>query len=159
MRIKQILFQNIDKRTDLGMIYSVRTGKGEDMKQSDDFQFERAPEQMEENLKKALTEMLALQLFSEEERYIGELPELIEARSRGDLTIVFPYAAFYRLYKAGLITEKKKRSAPDGRLRQYYAITDKGREYLSSLFVIYKRVIRAAERVVHPEQEQGGKDE
>lgn len=122
------------------------------MKQSDDFQFERAPEQLEDNLKKALTELLALQLFSEDERYIGELPELIEARSGGDLTIVFPYAAFYRLYKAGLITEQKKRPAPDGRLRQYYAITPKGREYLASLFVIYKRVLRATELILHPEQ-------
>lgn len=128
------------------------------MKLSDEVQFERTPEQLEDNLKKALTELLALQMFSEDERYIGELPELIEARSQGDLTIVFPYAAFYRLYKAGLITEQKKRLAPDGRLRQYYAITSKGQKYLDSLLVIYKRVLRATERVLYPEMEQGGEN-
>lgn len=124
--------------------------------QTEAFLSEREPEQMEENLKKALTELLALQLFSEDERYIGELSDLIELRSQGDLTIVFPYAAFYRLYKAGLITERKKRAAPDGRLRQYYAITPKGRSHLDSLLVIYERVIRAAELVLYPEPKQGG---
>lgn len=69
---------------------------------------DRSPDMLEENLKKAVTEMLVMCLFSEQPRYIGELPELIERRSGGNLVIVFPYAAFYRIYKAGLITEEKK---------------------------------------------------
>ena len=121
-----------------------------------DSQPERTPDQLEENLKKALTELLVLRLFSEKERYIGELPELIEARSHGDLSIVFPYAAFYRIYKAGLITEQKKRVAPDGRLRQYYAITEEGQAHLNALLDTYARISRAVSSVLEPLEEKEG---
>ena len=78
---------------------------------------------LEENLKKALTELLILFLFGEGEHYIGELSPLLEARSHGTLSIVFPYAAIYRITAAGYLKESEKKTAPDGRLRQYYAIT------------------------------------
>ncbi len=111
---------------------------------------DRSPDMLEENLKKALTEMLVLRLFAEQPRYIGELTEQIQARSGGVLTVVFPYAAFYRIYKADLIAEEKKRSAPDGRLRQYYQITDAGRAYLSGLLEIYGRIIPAVSKILSP---------
>lgn len=108
---------------------------------------------MEDNLKKALTEMLVLRLLSEQPRYIGELTEEIESRSGGALTVVFPYAAFYRIYKAELITEEKKRIAPDGRLRQFYKITDGGREYLASLMEIYDRFLASVSKILEPEKD------
>lgn len=113
---------------------------------------DRSPDMLEENLKKAVTEMLVMCLFSEQPRYIGELPELIERRSGGNLVIVFPYAAFYRIYKAGLITEEKKRTAPDRRLRQYYQITDSGRAYLSELLETYDRISTAVSRILYPKE-------
>ena len=99
------------------------------MKQPDKTPASRRPSGLEENLKKALTELLILFLFHEKEHYIGELSPLLEERSKGALSIVFPYAAIYRLTSAGYLTETKKRNAPDGRLRQYYKITKKGRDY------------------------------
>lgn len=113
---------------------------------------ERSSASLEENLKKALTELLVLRLFSEGAHYIGELTELIASRSRGVLTVVFPYAAFYRIYKAGLITEEKKRTAPDGRLRQYYQITEAGLAYLDDLLETYAVVSLAVSRILHPEE-------
>lgn len=97
----------------------------------------RRPSALEENLKKALTELLILFLFNEQEHYIGELSPLLEQRSHGTLSIVFPYAAIYRITKAGYLTETKKRNAPDGRLRQYYKITESGQTYLSELLSTY----------------------
>lgn len=97
----------------------------------------RRPSGLEENLKKALTELLILFLFNEQEHYIGELSPLLEQRSHGTLSIVFPYAAIYRITKAGYLVETKKRNAPDGRLRQYYKITESGQTYLSELLSIY----------------------
>lgn len=90
----------------------------------------RAPNLLEENLKKALTELLILTLLSERDLYIGELSPEIERRSQGAIHIEFPYSAIYRISKAEYITESKKKNAPDGRLRQYYQITDKGLSYL-----------------------------
>lgn len=97
---------------------------------------------LEENLKKALTELMILFLFGEEEHYIGELSLLLEKRSHGILTIVFPYAAIYRLTQAGYLLESKKKVAPDGRLRQYYKITEKGQAHLESLLNTYRCFIR-----------------
>ena len=92
---------------------------------------------LEENLKKALTELLILFLFSEEEHYIGELADLLKTRSHGVLSIVFPYAAIYRT-QAGYLTETKKKTAPDGRLRQYYQITGEGRAHLQDMLETYR---------------------
>lgn len=100
---------------------------------------ERSALSLEENLKKALTEMLVLYLLSEREYYIGELTAVMREKSHRILNIVFPYAAIYRLLDEGFIQEVKKRVAPDGRRRQYYQITARGREYLSQLLSTYRR--------------------
>lgn len=99
----------------------------------------KQPALLEDNLKKALTELLILHLFSQKEYYIGELSAMLQVKSGGVLTLVFPYAAIYRLHQAGHITESQKRNAPDHRRRQYYKITEKGRQYLSQLLDIYQR--------------------
>lgn len=72
-------------------------------------------------------------LLNEREMYIGEIPDELERRSDGKFHIVFPYSVIYRMVKFEYIDELKKRVAPDGRKRQYYGITPKGREYLVRL--------------------------
>lgn len=99
----------------------------------------RTAQTLEENLKKALTEMLVLALLRRREYYIGELTSDLEKLSRGALSIVFPYGAIYRMTRAEYITESKKRTAPDGRLRQYYRITAAGEEYYAQLLTAYHR--------------------
>ena len=94
---------------------------------------------LEDNLKKALTELLVLTLLSQKEHYIGELTAHIKEKSGGAMVIVFPYGAIYRMTRSGYIAESKKRNAPDGRLRQYYTITDQGRQYLEQLKKEYDR--------------------
>lgn len=94
---------------------------------------------LEENLKKALTEVLVLHLLSVKDCYIGELTAAIHEKSHGALTIVFPYSAIYRLQQAGYLTESEKRDAPDGRRRQYYRITEPGQTYLKQLMEVYTR--------------------
>lgn len=94
---------------------------------------------LEENLKKALTEFLLLYILSQKDSYIGELTEELRHRSHDALNIVFPYAAIYRLLQSGYIYEKEKQIAPDGRRRQYYAITRSGRAYLALNLEAYDR--------------------
>ena len=84
------------------------------LKQPDKTPASRRPSGLEENLKKALTELLILFLFHEKEHYIGELSPLLEERSQGALSIVFPYAAIYRLTSAGYLTETKNATPPTG---------------------------------------------
>lgn len=100
---------------------------------SKEHQEKRTAASLEENMKKALTELLVLHLFSVREHYIGELSAQISKLSNHSLSVVFPYAAIYRMARAGYIREMPKRIAPDGRLRQYYQITEDGRAYLTDL--------------------------
>ena len=76
------------------------------MKHHDAEQKNRYSSGLEDNLKKALTELLILFLFGEEEHYIGELSPLLEKRSHGVLSIVFPYAAIYRITQSGYLTPR-----------------------------------------------------
>lgn len=94
---------------------------------------------MEDNLKKAVTEMVVLSLLSREDMYAGQIAQAIEDHSGGAVSIVFPYSALYRLISAGYIWEAYKNTAPDGRRRQYYQITDEGREHLARLLEVYQR--------------------
>jgi len=94
---------------------------------------------MEDNLKKALTEMLILVMLDREDMYAAQITQSLEEGSGGRLSIVFPYAALYRLMSNGYILEAYKKVAPDGRRRQYYAITDLGRTYLAQLTALYHR--------------------
>ncbi len=94
---------------------------------------------MEDNLKKAVTEMVVLSLLSQEDMYANQIMQMMEERSGGAVSIVFPYSALYRLIKAGYIWEAYKKNAPDGRRRQYYQITDAGRERLDDLLAVYRR--------------------
>lgn len=110
---------------------------------------------LEENLKKALTEMMVLHLLSTKEYYIGELTAAIRDKSHRVLNIVFPYAAIYRLLDEGYIREVKKRIAPDGRRRQYYVITEDGRDYLAQLLFTYQRFSKGVADIMA----EGGKPE
>lgn len=115
----------------------------------------RSPDTLEENLKKALTETLVLFLLSQREYYIGELTAVIQEKSGGTLNIVFPYAAIYRMSRNGHITESQKRIAPDGRLRQYYTITEQGRAYLSGLLDTYRRFSRGVSDILSSGGDEG----
>lgn len=104
---------------------------------SHDYEANSGSATLEDNLKKAVTEMMVLHLFSVRDHYIGELSAQINNLSKKGLSIVFPYAAIYRLVRSGFVRELPRRIAPDGRLRQYYQITDEGRERLAELKQTY----------------------
>lgn len=106
------------------------------------------PQGMEENLKKAVTEMVVLSLLNTEDMYAQQIMCALEERSGGMISIVFPYAALYRLIENGYICEAYKKNAPDGRRRQYYQITDGGRTYLGELQAVYRRVIDGVGRIL-----------
>lgn len=97
---------------------------------------------MEENLKKAVTEMLILAQLEREDMYSIQIIKSLEDGSGGALSIVFPYAALYRLIDSGYITEAYKKIAPDGRRRQYFQITDLGRARVAELKERYRRFTR-----------------
>ena len=108
----------------------------------------RTPAVVEENLKKALVEMLVLALLYEREYHAPELTQALTDRSGGAVNISFPYAVLYRMIEQGYILELPKRKAPDGRRRQYYALSDAGRQYFRESWAIYKAFTAGVDRLV-----------
>lgn len=114
---------------------------------------------MEENLKKAATEMLVLFLLRERDMYVGEITEELMVRTDGALSIVFPYSVLYRLISFGYIIEAYKKIAPDGRRRQYFQITEQGISHLKDLRALYRRFTGGIDRLFTTLGEQPHEDE
>lgn len=112
---------------------------------------EKRSHSLEDNIKKALTELLLLDLLAQKEHYIGELTATLSEKSDGALNIVFPYAAIYRLQRSGYVEQTQKRNAPDGRMRQYFAITQAGRAYHRQLLDDSRKLSRGIEAALSRE--------
>lgn len=103
---------------------------------------------MEDNLKKACSELLVLALLHQRDYYALELSGAMEEYSGGAISITFPYAILYRMIDQGYIVEIPKRIAPDGRRRQYFRITDEGRAYFRGNWKIYQGFTAGVARLV-----------
>ena len=115
----------------------------------------RPSQGLEDNLKKAVSEMLILKILSEQPRYIGEITEIIKRRNSGAVEIVCPYSAIYRLLAQNYITELKKCIAPDGRRRQYYFISESGKTYLHNLTEYYEVFANGVQAILYPDRASG----
>lgn len=98
------------------------------------------PENLEEKIKKATSEMLALFLFNQRDMYVNEISSELSRLSKGAFNISFPYSIVYRLERYGYIQLVNKHVADDGRLRQYYSITREGTKYLVRLLNNYYKM-------------------
>ena len=94
----------------------------------------------EDNLKRAVTEMLVLTLLSREDMHALQIMKSLEEETGNTLSLSSPYMLFYRLMENGYIVEAYKKIAPDGRRRQYYQITVDGIRYLADLLSLYHRI-------------------
>ena len=103
---------------------------------------------LEDNLKKALTELLILHLLNQRDYFIGELTETLKQKSNAVLNLVFPYSAVYRLQEDGYIIGSDKRIAADGRKRQFYSISPLGRTHYRNLLETYRRFISGVNMVL-----------
>ncbi len=110
---------------------------------------------LEENLKKAVAEMLVLSLLSREDMHAPQIIRSLEEESGRALTMTSPYMLLYRLIEKEYILEAYKKIAPDGR-RQYYQITEEGRGYLEALKAVYRRVSAGVEQLLERGTEPDG---
>lgn len=92
-------------------------------------------------MKRAVAEMLVLAMLSREDMYAHQIAENLCKDSGNRLNIVPPYMLLYRLMENNYVQDLHKSTAPDGRRRQYYQITDEGRRYLKDLIARYNDFI------------------
>ena len=98
----------------------------------------------EDYFKRAASPMLVLHLLDEQPMYVYQM------------TLLYP--VIYRLVDQGYLEEGEKQISPDNRVRQYYRITDAGREYLHSLFPRYLKLHQAVLDIMGVGTSEGGQD-
>ena len=113
------------------------------------------PVNMNTALKKATSELIVLHLLREKPMYTYEMMSAVAQRSGGVITFNTMYLSIYRLQDRGCIQEQGKVVSEDNRTRVYFAITPQGEAYLDRLEEEYRRYIRALDRVLEPEQQEG----
>ena len=94
-----------------------------------------------DQLKKATTEMLVLFVLRQKPMYTYEMMNTIERLSEGRLSFNTLYQAIYRLRDFGYISESDKVLSEDNRIRIYFSITEAGEGYLRDLRVEYQNFI------------------
>ena len=113
------------------------------------------PVNMNTALKKATSELIVLHLLREKPMYTYEMMSAVAQRSGGVIAFNTMYLSIYRLQDRGCIREQGKVVSEDNRTRVYFAITPEGEAYLDRLEEEYRRYIRALDRVLEPEQQEG----
>ena len=107
-------------------------------------------ELLEDNLKTGLYDILFLKMLENGESYGYKIQHDIEKQSGGLIKIFNGslYAPFNRLMKKGYITSRKE-VVGKTRFRVYYAITDKGREYLKEAQKVVENIYKGAMMVLN----------
>ena len=102
-------------------------------------------DEIEENLKVGILDILILKLLTEKELYGYEIKQLIFERSNHTILIKEGslYGPLYRMEKKEFITLRKE-VVGKKRFRNYYSITDLGRKYLKTAEFAYKELTSGA---------------
>ncbi len=112
--------------------------------------------QVELNLKRAVIDMLVLQLLHERDMYVKEIVDELECQSGGMFKLVCPYNIITRMVEIGYILELPRRIAPDGRRRQYYSISEEGKIRLKTLSKYYHRFTTQVSKVMVSDKTRKG---
>ena len=102
----------------------------------------------EDYFKRATSPMMTLLLLSEKPMYVYKLSQELERRSNSTYKMNFLYPVLYRLQQQGYVTEYSQEITENHRTRNYYAITDEGREYLDFMLKKYRELLKAVDIVI-----------
>lgn len=109
-------------------------------------------DEIEENLKVGILDIMILKLLTERELYGYEIKQLIFERSNQTILIKEGslYGPLYRMGKKEFITSRKELVGKK-RFRMYYSITELGRTYLKTAEVAYKQLTKGALKIIYGE--------
>lgn len=102
---------------------------------------EKMIEDIEENMKKGILEMLVLKALCSKDLYGYEMADYVNEQSEGKIRIKEGslYGPIYRLIDRGCISETKV-LVGKRRTRIYFHIEQQGIDYLKTLTEVYRRV-------------------
>lgn len=102
----------------------------------------------EDYFKRATSPMMTLLLLNEKPMYVYKLSQELERRSNSTYKMNFLYPVLYRLQQQGYVTEYSQEITESHRTRNYYAITDEGKEYLKFMLTKYRELLKAVDTVI-----------
>lgn len=108
----------------------------------------------EDYFKRATSPMMTLILLNQKPMYAYKLSRELEKRSNSTYQVSFLYPVLYRLQQQGYVVEYSQEITESHRTRNYYAITDKGREYLEYMLVKYRELLAAVDTVIESAQNE-----
>ncbi len=103
--------------------------------------------------------MMTLLLLNEKPMYVYNLSQELEKRSNSTYKMNFLYPVLYRLQEQGYVTEFSQEITESHRTRNYYTITESGREYLKFMLQKYRELLKAVDVIIEngllPDEEVG----
>ena len=111
---------------------------------------------IEENLKRGILEMLILKMLTQEDMYGYQMASIVNEKSEDKINVKEGslYGPLYRMIDKGYISERKV-LVGKRRTRVYYHIEPAGVEYLNILIEVYIRMNEGV-RLILDEQNNGG---
>ncbi|MBQ6864865.1 MAG: PadR family transcriptional regulator [Clostridia bacterium] len=93
-----------------------------------------------ENFKRGTVELVILSVLTQKDLYGYELVKTISEKSEKnfDLPLGTLYPVLYRLVENGLISDRDE--VVNKRLRKYYHLEEKGKEYYKELLAEYEKI-------------------
>lgn len=115
---------------------------------------------IEENFKRGVLDMLVLKLLSKEDMYGYQMAAAINEQSKGniDVKIGSLYGPLYRMIERGYISEHKE-LVGKRRTRVYYHIEQPGIDFLNALVEIYTRMNEGVESILNDNSDGGQANE
>jgi len=107
---------------------------------------------IEENLKFGVVEILILKLLSKEDMYGYQIKQDILARSNGHINIKEGslYGPLYKMLGKGFISTHRE-MAGEKRFRNYYHLEQIGKEYLNIAEELFDNIIGGAQKIMKDE--------
>lgn len=102
----------------------------------------------EDAFKRATSPMMTLLLLNEKPMYVYNLSQELEKRSNSNYKMNFLYPVLYRLEEQGYVSEFSQEITESHRTRNYYTITDSGREYLQFMLQRYRELLQAVDVIM-----------
>ena len=107
-----------------------------------------AKSSFEDSFKRATSPMMTLLLLNEKPMYVYNLSQELEKRSNSTYKMNFLYPVLYRLQEQGYVCVYTREITESHRTRNYYAITDEGKEYLKFMLEKYRELLNAVDVVI-----------
>lgn len=105
-----------------------------------------------DNFKRGTVELVVLGVLIEKDMYGYEITKAVSDRSNGLFTIPLGtlYPVLYRLIENGLLSDSDQ--IINKRLRKYYHLEDKGKQYYFSLLEEYQKITEGVNLIVGGEK-------